>query len=121
MVATRHFEESSFTLDTGMALLNGRAMRTRSLITPILAAALVSVEAPSFASEDPKPIAVAADAVIARPLCFAATVVGSILFVVSLPAAVPSHSVKKAADALVTKPAKATFSRPLGDFEHMKS
>jgi hypothetical protein len=104
-----------------MPLLNRNTMRTKSLITTSLVAGLVSFGVPSFAADEPKPIAVAADALIARPLCFAATVIGSVLFVVSLPAAVPSHSVKKAANALVTKPAKATFSRPLGDFENMKS
>jgi hypothetical protein len=34
-----------------------------------------------------------------------------------LPAAIPSRSTKKAAQALVVTPAKATFTRPLGDFD----
>jgi len=44
-------------------------------------------------------------------------VVGSAVFVVALPAALFSKSVKKTADALVVKPAKATFTRPLGDMD----
>jgi hypothetical protein len=57
--------------------------------------------------------------VVARPACFAATVVGSAFFVVALPFALASKSVNRAAEALVVKPAKATFTRPLGDFENI--
>ena len=62
--------------------------------------------------------AVAADAVIARPLCFAATVLGGAIFVISLPVAATSRSIDSAAQALVVKPARATFVRPLGDFSY---
>jgi hypothetical protein len=96
-------------------------MTAKSLITFCLVAGLLGAGAPAFGSEDTTSGAVAVDAVLVRPLCFVATVVGSVLFVVSLPAALPSHSVKKAADVLVGKPAKATFSRPLGDFSQMKT
>jgi hypothetical protein len=41
---------------------------------------------------------------------------GSALFVVSLPVSAISKSVKPAAHALVVKPAKVTFTRHLGDF-----
>ena len=58
-----------------------------------------------------------ADALVVRPACLVATVVGSAVFVVALPAAAISKSVKKTADTLVVKPAKATFTRPLGDME----
>jgi hypothetical protein len=56
---------------------------------------------------------------VGRPACFVATVVGSAIFVVALPFAAMSKSTKKTADALVVKPAKATFSRPLGEFEEL--
>ncbi len=59
----------------------------------------------------------AIDVLVARPLTFVATVVGSVIFVVSLPVAATSHSVKDAAQIMVAAPAKDTFSRPLGDFE----
>jgi hypothetical protein len=39
--------------------------------------------------------------------------------VVALPAALLSKSVKKTADVLVVKPAKATFTRPVGDMEDL--
>jgi hypothetical protein len=62
----------------------------------------------------------ATDALVVRPVCLAATLVGSVVFVVALPAALFSKSVKKTANTLVVKPANATFKRPLGDMEALK-
>jgi hypothetical protein len=61
-------------------------------------------------------IAVVADVALVRPGCFVATVLGSAVFIVALPIAVISRSVKQTADTLVVQPAQATFTRPLGDF-----
>ncbi len=61
-------------------------------------------------------VAVVADTLVARPLCLATTVVGSAIFIISLPVAAASKSVKQTAHTLVVRPAKATFTRPLGDF-----
>jgi|SRR5882672_8052428 len=69
----------------------------------------------SRASED-KSIATIADIAIVRPACLAVTIVGSAVFVVALPIAAVSGSVKETADTLVGRPAAATFTRPLGDF-----
>jgi hypothetical protein len=69
----------------------------------------------SRASEN-DPLDIAGDIAIVRPGCFLATVAGSAIFVVALPFAALSKSVKKTAHTLVVKPAKATFTRPLGDF-----
>ncbi len=63
------------------------------------------------------PLEVAADAVVVRPACLVATVVGSAVFVVALPWAAASKSIKKTANALVVKPAAATFTRPMGDMD----
>ncbi|HVM48980.1 MAG TPA: hypothetical protein VMU04_13195, partial [Candidatus Acidoferrum sp.] len=54
---------------------------------------------------------------VARPISFAATVVGSALFVVSLPVAAISHSVKTTSNVLVVAPAKDVFVRPIGDLD----
>jgi hypothetical protein len=70
---------------------------------------------PSRAFSDGSPEAVAADTLLVRPFCLVATILGSAVFLVSLPAAAISKSTDKAADALVKAPAKATFSRPLGN------
>jgi hypothetical protein len=57
----------------------------------------------------------AADAVLARPLCLAVTIMGSALFVATLPVTLLSRSTTRAANVLVEKPAHATFRRKLGD------
>jgi hypothetical protein len=62
----------------------------------------------------------ATDALVVRPACLVATVVGSAVFIVALPFAAASKSVKKTADMLVVKPANATFTRPLGDMDALK-
>jgi len=60
---------------------------------------------------------VVADVVIVRPVCLVATIIGSVFFVVSLPIAAISKSVKTTADVLVVNPAKATFTRQMGDLD----
>jgi hypothetical protein len=55
-----------------------------------------------------------ADAVIARPLGIVVTGLGAVLFVVSLPFSALGGNIGEAADALVIKPAKETFTRCLG-------
>jgi hypothetical protein len=99
--------------------LNVGGMRAK-LLTGIcvLAVGLGSV-ASSSASEESNPLEVTADVLVVRPACLVATVVGSAAFVVALPAALFSKSVKKAANTLVVTPAKATFTRPLGDMEDL--
>lgn len=56
------------------------------------------------------------DLAIVRPGCLAVTIVGSAIFVVALPFAAMSGSVRDTADSLVIRPAEATFTRPVGDF-----
>ncbi len=73
---------------------------------------------PIQAQIESSPTAVAGDAVIARPVLFAATIMGGVFFVVSLPFAATSRSIDSTADALVVRPARATFVRPLGDFSY---
>ena len=61
--------------------------------------------------------AIIADGLILRPAGVLATVVGSALFVVTLPFSAPTRSVDKAAQKLVVDPARYTFVRPLGQVE----
>jgi hypothetical protein len=72
----------------------------------------------SRASDD-KSLQVLGDLALARPGCFLATLLGSAVFIVSLPIAVTSGSVKQTANTLVVRPAAATFTRPLGDFSSL--
>jgi hypothetical protein len=61
------------------------------------------------------------DLAVSRPVGIVVTVVGSALFVVSLPFALTSGSVKETADVLVGQPFRFTFTRPLGDFKEYRS
>jgi hypothetical protein len=75
---------------------------------------------PAHALESGSPEAVAADVLVARPACLAATIVGSAVFVLALPFAAMSKSVKKTGRVLVGFPARATFSRELGEFQQLQ-
>jgi len=89
-----------------------------SLIACLLALALAGTSQ-SFAESSPDPVNIVLDTVLVRPFCLAATIVGSALFVVSLPMAATSNSVHRTAQALVVKPGQATFKRPLGDLDEL--
>lgn len=67
-------------------------------------------------SETPDAGEVAADALLVRPVSFAATAVGAAIFVVALPFAALAKDVKGTGRALVGAPAAFTFKRKLGDF-----
>ena len=100
-------------------------MKTK--ITTILCATTISlaginnVRADDYdkSCDNDKSMAMAVGVTVARPACFIGTVLGATVFVVALPFAAMSKSVKKSAHALVECPAKATFTRPLGDFSSM--
>lgn len=73
-------------------------------------------------AEKPTFISMAADAVLARPILLATTIIGTGLFMVTLPFSLLSNSVDQAGHTLVGAPAKATFERCLGcSFEQTKS
>jgi hypothetical protein len=96
-------------------------MMKAKLLTIVCAAAVGLSTTPALASIEHDPAAVGTDALIGRPLCFGATVIGAAVFVVTLPFSVPSKSVKSTANSLVVAPGKATFIRPLGDFSYGES
>jgi hypothetical protein len=60
------------------------------------------------------------DGLLLRPGGIVATVVGTAVFVVTLPFSIPTRSVDKAAQKLIVDPAKYTFVRPLGQIESDK-
>jgi hypothetical protein len=55
---------------------------------------------------------------IARPVGIVSIVIGTAMYVVSLPFAIPSGSVEKTGKLLVADPFNYTFCRPLGDFDY---
>ena len=101
--------------------MNG--MLARRLIAGLVAAALaVSPVTASAADESltgDRGSDMLLDKVLVRPISLAATIVGVAALIVSLPFTIPSGSVKDAAENMVAPPAKATFTRPLGEFEEL--
>lgn len=93
-------------------------MKTKLVVTVIcMLALLLSTTTPALASGDTAATSVAVDVVVARPVSFVMTILGSALFVVSLPVSMTSGCVDKAAHTLVVAPAQDTFTRPLGDLD----
>ncbi|HSC84151.1 MAG TPA: multidrug transporter [Pseudomonas sp.] len=69
---------------------------------------------PTYALEAPKGYAMAGDLIIARPLLIAGTIIGTGLFLVSLPFSAAGGNVKESAEALVMEPGRSAFVRCLG-------
>jgi hypothetical protein len=96
-------------------------MKTMKIKAIALACALLlacfqagAANSPSIIN-DITPGTIVADTLVVRPACLAVTAVGTGFFVATLPFALISKSVKQTANTLVVRPARATFTRPLGD------
>ena len=99
-----------------------QGIRTRCLTTvACVLAIMLSTTTPALASGGGDPVSVVVDVLVARPVSFAATMVGSALFVVSLPFAAVSRSTKDTAETLVAAPARDLFTRPVGDLQDFMS
>jgi hypothetical protein len=96
-------------------------MKTKLLTAVCVLAISLCGVTPSFAYGTGDPGAVVADVVVARPACLAVTIFGTAFFIVSLPVAVIAKSVKSSCNTMVVKPAKATFTRPLGDLDALSN
>jgi hypothetical protein len=96
-------------------------MKARILTCCCVAAILLAQMPQACAVEDGSGEAIAADVLLVRPLCFVSTLIGSALFVVALPVAAISKSTKETAQTLVVRPARATFTRPIGDMTALQS
>ena len=64
--------------------------------------------------ENPSALAMTGDLLVVRPVMFTMTVVGSALWLVSLPFSAAGGNVKQAGQTLVVTPATHTFFRCLG-------
>ena len=89
----------------------------KKLLVLLMAFTLIISAVPSFAN-DPTDAEIIPDFLLVRPLGVAAVVLGSVIFVVALPAALVSRSVGKTAERLVLDPVEFTFVRPLGNFDY---
>jgi hypothetical protein len=99
----------------------------RALIIPIVVLSLVvslaglpmvsamAAEAAAPAEADRSGGAMAVDLVLLRPLGLAATVLGGVLYVVSLPFSAAGGNADEARQKLLEEPAGYTFQRPLGE------
>jgi predicted outer membrane protein len=58
----------------------------------------------------------AADLVLVRPLGIAATVIGTVFYVVAYPFSAMGGNTEESYQKLVVEPAKHAFKRPLGEF-----
>jgi hypothetical protein len=93
-------------------------MKTK-LLTALCAVTLLASATPAHADDD-KALPAIVDVGLVRPGCLAATIGGSVLFVLALPFSAMSGSVKQSAHSLVVYPARATFKRPVGDFSSLE-
>ncbi len=64
--------------------------------------------------EKPSALAMTGDALLVRPALFATTIVGTAVYLVSLPFSALGGNAGEAGEVLVVGPAKATFVRCLG-------
>ncbi len=65
---------------------------------------------------EPAPAGMIIDGLVVRPLGLVATILGSVLFVVTLPFSAMGGNVSEARENLVERPAAFTFTRCLGCF-----
>lgn len=65
-------------------------------------------------NEEAKGPSMVLDALLVRPLGVAGTALGTVFFIGTLPFTILGGNVPEAANALVVKPARYTFVRPLG-------
>lgn len=92
------------------------AMFSRSLITAVAVClmAFASLGHARAVEETPSALAMTGDALFARPALLATTIVGSAVYLVSLPFSLLGGNAEEAGETLVIGPAKATFVRCLG-------
>lgn len=91
-------------------------MLTTTLITTVAVCLLAfsSIGHAQTIDETPSALAMTGDALFARPVLFVTTVVGSAVYLVSLPFSLMGGNAAEAGEVLVVGPAKATFVRCLG-------
>lgn len=92
-----------------------QSIRTKAVVMIMgLMMALPGVSFAENVTQRPTGLEMTTDAILVRPLMFVGTVLGTGVFVVSLPFSALGGNVGEAADTLVVTPFKATFVRCLG-------
>ena len=100
--------------------IRSRCIQSACAVTLLVVAAAASAEGtnPDYNNRGdsaPSGAAMTADLVLARPLGFAATLIGTVVFVAGLPFELLAGNVSDPARRLVADPARYTFTRPLGE------
>lgn len=86
----------------------------RMILTIFVVIAVACVSAPAFAASEADDAAVLVDVILVRPVGLAAVIVGTAVFIVSLPFTIPAGGVSTAARVLISEPFAYTFVRPIG-------
>ncbi len=89
------------------------------MIVALIVVTLISTSVPALAEYRARAPEIIADVLIARPLGLACIVLGTAAFIVALPFAITSDSVKPVGRTLVTTPFNFTFTRPVGNFDDL--
>ncbi len=76
-----------------------------------------AVQLAAGAEREPGPMGMIIDGLVVRPIGLVATIIGSVLFVVTLPFSAMGDNVEQARENLVEAPAAFTFTRCLERFE----
>jgi hypothetical protein len=111
----QHADGSGIMMNMWSNRVNKEVLFMRKIVVVLIAAiVLIAASGPAFAADAEN---IPVDVLIIRPITLVGTVLGTALFVVSLPFSIPSGSVKMTARKLIVKPFKYTFTRPLGEFD----
>lgn len=85
------------------------------ILSLTLVVLLLAVSAAPVPAIDEDMVIVGGDVLVARPLGIVSTIIGGALFLVALPFAATSNTVKETAEVLIDEPLRFSFRRPVGD------
>ena len=98
-----------------------KIIKQSTIFFVIAALVIIPFGSISLAQDENKNVEISAekmifDFILVRPLGIVATILGTAMFVVSLPFSAAGGNSKEAYQKMVVEPASYTFKRPLGDF-----
>ena len=89
-------------------------LRRIIILTAVMALVFPASGYSSTIEEQPSALAMTGDALLLRPVLLGVTIIGTAVFIVSLPFSALGGNVAEAGETLVVGPAQATFVRCLG-------
>jgi len=97
-----------------MLMLRGRILRGMITLIAVFMFVLPTHSQAAEIEETPSAAAMVFDGLIVRPITLVATVIGTAVWIVTLPFSLLGGNAGEAAEVLVLEPAAATFVRCLG-------